>query len=222
MKTTRFLRTLTVAAGLALGIAAQAAPIIRLSDGTNSLDIGNTAGAVAALDSSAGDLTYVGTLGNHWMLSLTSSPGWLNYTINASNLGAGGTFLDVALSDNNFSMSDVEGIARFIGDIQGQTQGLVTWWMFIDDGNNLFAQTTQIGNGTNASAGFNSQFDAIRSVDGTFSMTLLVRINHGNSERLTSLDFSGLARVLQVPEPGTLLLLAAGLFGVALGRRRAR
>ena len=48
-------------------------------------------------------------------------------------------------------------------------------------------------------------------------MTLLVRINHGNSERLTSFDFQGISQL--VPEPGTLMLLGVGLLALA-GRRR--
>ena len=55
-------------------------------------------------------------------------------------------------------------------------------------------------------------------IDGAFSMTLLVRINHGNGANRT--DFSFASVVQQVPEPGTLLLIAIGLIAVALARRR--
>src|SRR5688572_5470269 len=204
MNITTTFRTLLATLGLAFALAAQASPMIRLSDGTTTVDLGNPSSGFAALDSAGGDLSYGGTFGANWMLNLSSAPGSLNYSLSASNVGVGGTYLDISFSDNNLALGDLQGLAEFIGDIQGQTQGLVTWWMYIDDGDNLFAQTTQIGNGTNGSNTFNSSFDAIRSVDGTFSMTLLVRINHGNSERLTSLDFSGIAQVLQVPEPATL------------------
>ena len=221
MKNKTTFRTLLVTLGLALAVGAQAAPMIRLSDGTTTVDLGNPSAGFAALDSAGGDLSYGGTFGANWMLNLSSAPGSLNYSLNASNVGGGGTYLDISLSDNNLTLGDLQGLAEFVGNIQGQTQGLVTWWMYVDDGDNLFAQTTEIGNGTNGSNTFNSSFDAIRSVDGTFSMTLLVRINHGNSERLSSVDFSGIAQVFQVPEPATLLLLGAGLFGIALSRRRA-
>ncbi len=152
MKKPQLLCALLAVAGFALALASQAAPIIRLSDGSTTMQIGNSPTAVAPL-ALAGDpqSSYVGALGSHWMLSLTSSPGGLNYTVNAANLGTGGTFLDVAVSDTDFSLASVPAIVHFLANIAGSTQGIVTWWMFMDDGNNLFAQTTEIGHGTNAS-----------------------------------------------------------------------
>ncbi|MEO8508904.1 MAG: PEP-CTERM sorting domain-containing protein [Betaproteobacteria bacterium] len=214
------LRTLIAAAALSLGLASQAAPIIRLTDGSTSMQLGNAADA-RNVAQSPGDMTYVGTLGNHWMVSLTSSPGSLRYSVNASNIGAGGTYLDLELSDTDFSLDSVPALAQFLGNITGKTQGMVTWWMFADDGNGLFAQTTEIGHGTNGSDTFFSSFDGLSQVDGTYSMTLRVRINHGNSERLTSFDFQGFSQVALVPEPGTIALLAMGLLGLAAVRRRA-
>jgi PEP-CTERM motif len=219
MKKPQLLCALLAVAGFALALSSQAAPVIRLSDGSTTMQIGNSPTAVAPL-ALAGDpqSAYVGALGSHWMLSLTSSPGGLNYSVNAANLGTGGTFLDVAVSDTDFSLASVPAIVHFLANIAGSTQGIVTWWMFMDDGNNLFAQTSEVGHGTNDSGTFASDFDGFGTVNGTFSMTLLVRINHGNSERLTSLDFQSFVAV--VPEPGTLVLLGVGLLGLTLVRRR--
>ena len=221
MTTRKMLRTLLAAAALGASLAASAEPMIRLSDGSTTLDVGN-AGRPSALSSPANgsyDASYVGTVGANWMVSLANTPGSFRYNLNAANVGVGGTFLDVALSDTGFSLADIASTAQFIGTINGLTGGLVTWWMFVDDGNQLFAQTSQIGQGTNASNSFASMFDDLRSVDGTFSMTLLVRINHGNAERLTNLSFQGVAQL--VPEPGTALLIACGLLGLGVARKRA-
>jgi len=221
MNTRKTISMLLAAAALGASFAASAEPMIRLSDGSTTLDIGNASRASALNSPLNGsyDASYVGTVGTNWMVSLANAPGSFRYTLNAANVGLGGTFLDVALSDTGFSLADAASTAQFIGSINGLTGGLVTWWMFVDDGNQLFTQTSQIGQGTNASSSFAAMFDDLRSVDGTFSMTLLVRINHGNAERLTNLAFQGVAQL--VPEPGTALLIACGLLGMGLTRKRA-
>jgi hypothetical protein len=212
--------TFLAAAAFGVGLPSQASPIVRLSDGSTTMQIGDPSSfSPQPLGQSAGDMAYVGTLGSQWMLSLTSAPGSLQYSVSASNIGGGGTYLDLEISDTDFSLASIPSIAQFLGNITGKTQGMVTWWMFVDDGNGLFAHATEIGHGTNGAEAFFADIRGLGLVDGTFSMTLLVRINHGNSEQLTSFAFQGVSQL--VPEPGTILLLGVGLLGLVLARRHS-
>lgn len=225
MKINNFLCSLCAFAALAAGTCAQAAPVIRLSDGSTTMQVGEPSSSFATADLNLAQdtgVTYVGAVGSHWMLSVSGAGNSPGYSLNASNIGAGGTFLDVELSDTGFSMDSIPALVRFFGEIGGSTQGIVTWSMFVDDSDVLFGHGQLVGTGTNASGTFDSEFSNRAMVDGTFSMTLLVRINHGNAERLSSLDFRGFASPQLVPEPSTILLMGIALFGLALGRRQRR
>lgn len=232
MKKSKLVCTLLAATAFAAASFAEAAPIIRLFDGTTLVEVSDQeVGATPDSNPALGTVTFIGTVGN-WVTNVTtgisSSPAPsidLN-SINASNIGVGGTFLDIYLTDTDFTLATAASLATFLGTIGGTTDGMVTWSMYMDDGNGAFAQTTLIGTDTNSAAFFGAGFSDVASVDGTFSMTLHVRINHANLPNpnnipdLTSFDFRGVA--IPVPEPGTILLLGVGLLGLAVGRRRAR
>lgn len=230
MKKSKLVCTLLAATALSVAAFAEAAPIIRLFDGTTTVEVSDQQ-VLPTPDSNpaVGAVTFIGTIGN-WVTNVTTgissspTPSIDLNSINASNIGVGGTFLDIFLTDTDFVLAGLASLGNFIGTIGGTTDGIVTWWLHIDDGNTPFAQTTQIGTtGTNAGAAFAAIFSDAASVDGTFSMTLQVRINHNNLPNstipdLTSFDFRAVA--VPVPEPGTILLLGLGLLGVARVRRR--
>lgn len=234
MKKSKLFCTLLASAAFVVGILAQASPIIRLSDGNplNTVEVADgQVGPTPDLNALAGAVTYVGVVGANWSLNVTtgisaSPAGSLDLTsVNASNVGAG-TFLDIFLTDTDFSLGGLALLGEFLGKIGGTTDGMVTWWMYVDDANNPFAETTLIGTGSNAGDPFASSFLGTANVDGTFSMTLQVRINHNNrgpEMDLTSFDFRGGAipfRGVPIPEPGTIALLGVGLLGLILLRRR--
>ena len=228
MKKSKLVCTLLAATALSIGAIAEAAPIIRLFDGTTTVEVADQQVLPTPdVNPAVGAVTFIGTIGN-WVTNVTTgissspTPSIDLNSINASNIGVGGTFLDIFLTDTNFVLAGLASLGNFIGTIGGTTDGMVTWWLHIDDGNTPFAQTTQIGTGTYGGPAFAAAFADVASVDGTFSLTLQVRINHNNLPNstipdLTSFDFRGIA--VPVPEPGTILLLGVGLLGAALVRR---
>lgn len=205
---------------LAFGAWSHAAPIVRLTTGGSSLILSSQSPEARAADVASG-----WALGD-WNVDMSLSRGAPRLDILSGQFvsNAAGTYLDVELSDTDFTLGGATALAQFFGSIAGTTTGTATWWMYVDDDNAQFSRTTLVGSGSTMDLGsFGGTFTSMANVDGTFSMTLLVRINHGNGDNRTAFDFSGLAATPQlVPEPGTVLLLAIGLLAIALLRRRRR
>jgi hypothetical protein len=216
MRYAKPLCTLLTCAALIFAAASHAAPTVRLTSGGSSLTLSNH-----SADARNAEITNLWSVGD-WHVSMTpaSSAPRLDILSGRFQSNAAGTYLDVEVSDTDFSLAGLEALTHFFGSIGGATSGTATWWMYVDDGNAAFNRSTLVGSGSTMELGmFSGTFSSLASVDGTFSMTLLVRINHGNGANDTSFNFAGFAGPQQVPEPATLLLIALGLLAIAFVRR---
>lgn len=134
---------------------------------------------------------------------------------------APGGYIDIWLSQTGYSAGGIDSLVSFLGEIGGTTQGSVTWMLFADDSNTLFGDQYIVDGGTNSASPIADVLSGAFTLSDTFSLTLYVRVNHGNGVRTSSFDYAAsFDAPNQVGEPGTLALIGAGLVGVVLLRRR--
>jgi len=226
MKITRLLAVLLAATALTVGSFATAGPVtIRLFDGITTVTVADgDVGPPTDSNAVAGAVTWIGGVGS-WVVNVTTGVGAPLFSdphldlnsINISNTSGPGVFLDVWVSQTDFTLGGIAQLAAFFGSIGGTSVGTLAWDMWVDDANGLFSQATQVAGAATVGSPFAQSGVGHAIVDGTFSMTLHVRVLHGNAPGTTSFDFEGFV----VPEPGTIALLGIGLIGLALLRRRA-
>jgi len=219
MKSFRSVLGLTAVAAVAwTSVPAEAVPMLRLTDGINTVTIGDQ--LAGDVNGAADVVTWIGNLGA-WTLNVTTGVSErlpkIHLDLNSINGNVGSSAagtLTILFTDTNFSLDGASNAGLAVG---GVTAGSVEYSTYYDPSNTAFNTTgtaVQLGETLGGSGAFSATGSGVLPSDGAFSLTQKAVINHLGAG-FTSFNYE-----ITVPEPGTLALLTAALFGGAFAFRR--
>lgn len=188
--------------------------VLRLDDGAGN--------STTILDDDLdGVVTHIGSLGL-WSINVTtgiSKPAIPAVSMDLSSVdvsSSGPATLIISVTDTHFSLGDTQPAYYFNTSWGGTTQGTVNLYQYYDTNNQEFGQTTlvhHLGPYVGPIMGFSYNKETlVPSTAGLFSITTVIAINHLAKNKVTSFD--ALSNVTPVSEPGTIMLLGAGLFSL--------
>ena len=213
----RSLLGLTAVAAVALSsLPAQAVPMLRLTDGTSTVTIGD--GLAGDANPATDIVTWIGSLGA-WTVNVSTGISerlpHIHLDLNSVNGNVGSTgpgTLTILFTDTGFSLDNLTTAAMGVG---GVTSGSVAYSTYYDPNNTAFSTAIQLGSTlTGISGPFSSGTSDNVPADAAFSLTQKAVISHW-AAGFTSFNYE-----ILVPEPGTWALLTATLLGMGLAFRR--
>jgi hypothetical protein len=215
----RTLLILTAVAVMVLGFGkpSQATLMLNLFDGSTSVTLSDPG--------STGMLSFSGSIGQ-FLLNVTTGiskpllgsslqPEMDLNSVNLANpAGSGGTLI-ISLTDTDFIGGGTTATA--LNKIGGTLGGPLSVDTFMDCSNAAFGQGTPLTHQAFSGSPFSGTGIAtVAACGGHFSLTQVVTLSLG-AGGITSFDSE-----LKIPEPATLVLLGAGILGLAATARRRR
>jgi hypothetical protein len=221
-----------LAIALLTSLAARATPTLQIQSGSSVVTI--TDGGMFDANSTAGEVTFIGTVGS-WKINVTTGTTapvqgsaavpYLDLSSSDTSSSSSGAPADLILrfSDVGFGPSPNSSFAHLIANLRGATAGSIGFSLFADAGNSLFGTSTSLLSIGPVSGTFNNfaNTDAYNGTD--YSMTMVVDVSHPGGSGLTSSFDANMQAIppsdQTVPDTGTTIsLLGLSLLGlVAFG-----